>query len=333
MKPLVSVICLCYQHEKFVRKALESVIFQSYPHFEIIIVEDGGNDRSATIIRKFIEEIPAYFTEGQKKIPDIRFIQNPQNLGNCRSFNLAFRQAKGKYVVDFATDDLMPDDRIEKQVEVFEQLDQSYAVVYGNAILMNESGQMIAYHFPVDKNHQARHSIPQGQVYQNVLQSYFISSPTMMMRREVLEELGGYDEQLSYEDFDFCVRVSRKYLFYYLDEVLIWHRMHAASHSASFYRRGHNPHLISTLKVFEKAIQMNQNTEENQALAKNIFYHLRLAFYTENFDLVGRFAGLLKRLQPLPQPVFILLKLARWKVPLYWLYRIYLKIRYKERAY
>ena len=71
--PLVSIICLCYNHEKFVPLALQSVIDQTYPNIELIIVDDCSNDGSSTAIKEWL-----------RQHPEIVFIENTSNKGNTK---------------------------------------------------------------------------------------------------------------------------------------------------------------------------------------------------------------------------------------------------------
>ncbi len=80
--------------------------------------------------------------------------------------------------------------------------------------------------------------IPQGDVYRDMLTTYFIPGPTMMIRREVFAALGGYDESLSYEDFDFWVRSSRIYRYAFLNERLTSIRKLKSSMSTGWYVPG-----------------------------------------------------------------------------------------------
>jgi glycosyltransferase involved in cell wall biosynthesis len=330
MLPLVTVICLVYNHQKFVKKALESVYFQTYPHLEIIIVDDASQDQSVAVIKQFLAEIPHYQAvnlANQAIIPqrEIQFIQHSNNQGNCASFNQAFAQSKGKYIIDFATDDVLLDERIAKQVEIFEKLPENYGVIFSNALEIDEKDNILKYHFAVDENQKAKEKIPQGDIYQVILEKYFISTPTMLIRREVLEKLGGYDESLSYEDFDFWVRSARVWQYFYQDEITTLKRILPNSHSSKFYQLNHNPHLQSTLKVCQKALVLNQTEAENRALAKCVRYYLRQSFYTQNFDLTADYQALLQKIPQHENDFFtkIIIHLAKWHVPTFWLYRGY----------
>ncbi|MGE0590079.1 MAG: glycosyltransferase family 2 protein, partial [Cyclobacteriaceae bacterium] len=148
--PLVSVICLCYNHEKFVEEAIESVLAQTYPNVELIVVDDASEDGSVNVLESLIS-----------RQPHIQFIKNRENLGNCKSFNLAFAKSKGEFVIDFSADDVLLPNRIEEGVKKFILSGDEYGVQFSDAILINESGKKIGLHsdrFP-------HRTIPNGDIY------------------------------------------------------------------------------------------------------------------------------------------------------------------------
>lgn len=314
--PLVTVVCLCYNHAKYVEAALNSIIQQTYPLIEVVAVDDASSDQSAAVIEAFAS---AY--------PHIKVLLNTSRQGNCRSFNEALGQTSGKYVIDLAADDVMPTDKISKQVAVFESLEESYGVVFTNAYHINEQGKVLGTHFPVDQAGKAIKKVPSGNVYQEILQQYLICTPTMMMRRSVLDALGGYDTSLSYEDFDFWVRSARKYQYHYLDELLMYKRKLPNSLSSRFYQRHRTEMLTSTLQVCHKAYGLNQTPQEHKALSTMIRYYLRQSFYTENFSLVIEFANLLRLTDHVDWLSSWLIAGAKLKLRTFWLYRYYIKMK------
>lgn len=320
MQSLVSVICLCYNHEKFVVQALESVLLQTYPWIEIIIIDDASTDNSVQQIEKFINDVGSY---GLLQIPNISFFKNEKNQGNCKSFNRAFQQSKGELIIDFSTDDLMLLERVQRQVEQFEELEETYGVVFSNAGIINENGDLLKFHFPINDNQKSKVAIKDGWIYEEILKKYYVCTPTMMIRREVLETIGGYDETLSYEDFDFWVRTTKKYQYAYLDEITTFKRNLVSAHSQSFLKKNQNEHLLSTLKICYKAYKQNNGQAENEALAYQVKYFLRLSFYTQNFDLVGKFYELLKQLQRIDWLSKFILNFSRLKIPVFFLYKRY----------
>ena len=211
MIPLVTVVCLSFNHARFLEEALDSVLVQTHPRVEIIVVDDASTDNSAVLIKQYADRHPAR---------EIQVLLLPENGGNCAAFNRALALSKGDFLVDFATDDVMLPTRLSEQVAAFQQLDASYGVVYTDCELISEEGQHVRYHYRRDEQGRLASFAPCGDVFAAVLGHYFISTPTMMMRRTVLETLGGYDEALAYEDFDFWVRSARKYQYFYLDKIL-----------------------------------------------------------------------------------------------------------------
>ncbi len=331
--PLVSIICLCYNHENFVAEALQSVLLQTYANIELIIVDDASSDGSCKVIEDVLDGVYVNSLVEKTKTRSFRlqnnpiFIRNNENLGNCKSFNLGLAKARGKYLIDLSADDVLLDDRVEKQVAVFETLKENYAVVFSNALNISDTGAVQSYHYAVDQTGKSKVQVPQGDVYQEVLKHYFICTPTMMMRTQIVKDLGGYDETLSYEDFDFWVSTSRHYLYYYLDEVTTMKRMVSNSLSSKFYQKNYLSHLQSTLKVCHKALEQNATQEENQALAYQVHYFFRLAFYLGHFNLVKAYYQLLQKLDYFPRTVQFIWFLSRYRVKVYRGYRLYAKLK------
>ncbi|MDH5379224.1 MAG: glycosyltransferase [Cyclobacteriaceae bacterium] len=271
MSSLVSVICLCYNHAKYVVEALNSVLAQTYPHIEIIIVDDFSTDTSREVITEFI-----------KTHPDIHFIQNPYNYGNCKAFNLGLEHCKGEFIIDFAADDLMHPEKIEKQVKAFSESGPETGVVHHDARIVDESGTPVYLH-SVMVHKILKRSIPNGIIFKDLLKYYFVNSPSMMIRKQVFEELNGYDETLSYEDFDFWIRSARKWEYQYLPEVLMTIRKLPNSMSArvSGWRKRH---AKSTLIVCEKALGMGLNLDEKRALRFRLMYEIKQSIMGLNFN-------------------------------------------------
>ncbi len=300
MNPLVTVICLCYNHENFVIETLNSVKNQTYQNIELIIIDDASTDKSVENITKFLNENSFLFQNNTQNKPT--FLALSKNVGNCKAFNIALKLATGKYVIDLATDDILLPQRIENQIITFENLPTNYAVIFSNAVYIDEKSKVLYPH------HKPNEMVYSGDIYAKIVAHSYICTPTMMIRKIVLDEFGGYDETLSYEDFDFWIRSSRKYLYQYNDEILTQKRIVKNSLGSQFYTKNAYPHLFSTLIICKKIRTLNQNftslnpennsifNVENTALAKRLRYHLRLCCYTENFKLALEYYDLLEKI-------------------------------------
>ncbi len=313
--PLVTVICLCYNHRRFVREAITSVLQQTYPAIEVIVVDDHSTDGSADEIRSVLTGYPS-----------IKFLALPENLGNCRAFNEGWKIAKGEYVVDFATDDIMLPYRIERQVRFFES-HNDVGVVFTDAEYVDENGRVIREHFRHLKSHGLLRQIPEGDVYADVLKRYFICSPTMLVRRSVFEKLGGYDGDLAYEDFDFWVRSARYFQYGFLDEKLTRVRLLGNSLSKRWYLPG-DPQIHSTYLVCMKAMALNKDQRENDALAERIRFEIRQCVFSENRKQAVLFYELLRTMRKPDLLSKLIMLLNRVHLPLSPLRRWYHKIRY-----
>lgn len=260
MTPLVSVICLCYNQDRFVEEALKSVFDQTYDNIQLIVVDDCSTDGSQSAIEKYLSN--------HSEVP---FIRCSVNQGNCRAFNQGLQMATGKYVIDLAGDDVLLNNRVEAGVALLEA-NPDCGVQFSDSIIVDEKGNVLDLHsnrFPHD-------SIPSGDIFVALLSRYFIDSPTMMIRKTVLDYLGGYDETLAYEDFDFWVRSSRHFEYIYSPEVLIKRRKVHTSMGTQQYVKG-SLQLRSTLTVCEKALELCTSKNEFTALGKRLAYEGRQA--------------------------------------------------------
>ena len=276
-QPLVSIICLCYNHENFVVESLNSVMNQSYENIELIIADDCSTDDSEKTIKNWLEDHP-----------NINFISNESNLGNTKTFNKALQVAKGDYIIDLAADDILLSNCVETQVNIFLNSKQKkLAIVYGNAEVISENKNHIRYYYKVDTTRKALIKPASGDIYLSMLnQSSMICSVSSMIKRDVLEKLNGYDENLTYEDLDLWIRISRNYNFEFIDAILVQKREVENSLVNQFYKKfsrrtrkiNHSSYL-----VIKKAITLNKTKNENKALLKRLHYEMTKAYKT--FDI------------------------------------------------
>lgn len=313
LKPWVSVICICYNHEPYVEAALQSVVDQSYPNVELVVIDNASTDGSLVRIRAFADRHPL-----------VRLIEYQTNIGLCRAFNEGLRQTKGAFVIDLSADDILLPQRIVRQIELFTKLPDDYGVVFSNAGYINAGSHLIDYHFPLDARGHSSRNVPTGRIFRQLLASYFICTPTMLMRRSMLEQLDGYDESLSYEDFDLWVRSARDFRYAYVDEVLTYKRRLTDSLSMQVIRPD-NQLLESTLVVCYKAFDRCQTPDEYDALAARIRTFVRKCFYAEQFDLARRFGQLLSHIVR-PDPLtYTVLMMSRLHLPVNGIYQWYVR--------
>lgn len=280
VNPLVTVFCLCYNHEKFVAEALHSVFKQTYPTIQLIVLDDGSTDGSVDVIKEqFVQR------------PDVHFITHDTNIGYCKSLNEVSSFAKGEFIIDFAADDILMPNRVEVGVQEFLKRDESYGVNFSDAIIINESGKEMFRH----SQKHPHTNIPQGNIYKHLIDQYFICPPTLMFRKSVLDNIGGYDEALAFEDFDFLIRSSREFNYFYTPLPLVKKRRVASSMSATQFVRNSSQRW-STYQVCKKIDLLNRTTEERNALKRRLLYESRTSIRLFELLLAFKFLQLYFRL-------------------------------------
>jgi len=282
-KSLVTIICLCYNHEKFVVESLMSALNQDYPFIEIIIVDDFSTDNSREIIKNFLINYP-----------QIQFIKNETNLGSTKSFNKALKLVKGDFIIDLACDDILLPNCVSLQIKAFHETAlKNLGIVYGNAELITENGNHDSYYFPVDSNKKTIENRKTGDIYLSVISGgNSICSVSSMVKKSVFDDLKGYDENLAYEDLDLWIRASRNYNVDYIDEILIQKRISSNSLGTHFFLKNDARAKrinYSTYLIIKKTILLNRTKEEHKAILKRIHFEMILAYKTSDFKLLLKY--------------------------------------------
>jgi len=207
--PLVSIIMNCYDSARYLTEAIDSVLAQTFSDWEIIFFDNCSNDNSAAIALGYDEERLKYF-RGEKTVP----------LGHAR--NLAIEKARGKYIAFLDCDDRWCASKLQVQANVLEA-DANLGAVFSDALFFG-NGSKTFRTFPV-------HKPKQGMIFRDLLRRYVLPMPTIVVRREALDHIGGwFDERFNMvEDADLFMRLAYYYPIAYVDDVLAHRRMHAAS--------------------------------------------------------------------------------------------------------
>lgn len=272
--PLVTVVCLCYNHSRFIVEALDSVLNQTYPNIELIIVDDCSTDNSVLVIE-----------EWRKQHPEVPFLANTENLGNTKSFNQALRLAKGGYIIDLAADDYLVENCVELQLHKFKtSLYPNLGIVYGNVELVDENDGHIGYFFGVDEDKRRVTPQPTGNIYMGLLNlENNVCSVSSMVKKELYDRFNGYNENLAYEDYDFWLKASRHYNFDFIDTILVKKRELRNSLSAQRFKKLNKKtrrYNFSSYQILLNALKLNQSKAENKAILKRIHYEMWVCLKT-----------------------------------------------------
>jgi glycosyltransferase involved in cell wall biosynthesis len=250
--PAVTVIALCYNHERFLLDCLESIRAQTFQDFELIVTDDCSRDRSPEMIAAWLAE----------HYPQARFIRHTANRGICATLNEALTAAQGTYISMIATDDIWLPHKLESQVGLADSLGTDTAVIYTDVEQMDEEGQLLPTRFL--KAHGVTEP-PQGRIFSRLVDGNFIPAMSTLIRREALLAVGGYDERLSYEDYDMWLRLAFRYTFFFQAEPVARYRIVASSMVRTVFARPNSWHLYTDFLIRQKWLRSHQLTPAQRA--------------------------------------------------------------------
>lgn len=209
----ISVIIPTYNSAKYIGEAIESVLAQTYPVHEIIVVDDGSTDDTVEIVKKIASRPMTYELR-----PKILYLHQ-DNRGPAAARNTGIRSATGGYIAFLDSDDLWLPDKIEKQIVLFERSD--YAMVYCDMSHV-VNGKTVYKSYLKEKCYKY---FGRGDIYNNLLRENFIFTPTVIMRRCILDRIKGFDEKFRIcEDYKMWLSIAREYPIGYIDEPLVIRR-------------------------------------------------------------------------------------------------------------
>jgi glycosyltransferase involved in cell wall biosynthesis len=215
--PKVSVIIPTYNRAYFLKEAIESVLKQTYPHFELLIIDDGSEDETATVVSRYQDK-------------RIRYLFIPHQ-GVSKARNVGIKEARAKLIAFLDSDDLWLPKKLELQVKFFQNRP--------DALICQTEEIWIRYGRRV--NPKKYHKKPSGMIFKESLRRCLISPSAVMMRRELFERVGLFDESMpACEDYDLWLRVTARYPVYLLPEPLV------------IKRGGHSDQLSRTIPALDK---------------------------------------------------------------------------------
>lgn len=263
VQPLVSVIIPAYNAEAFIAQTLESVIAQTYKNFEVIVIDDGSEDGTAEVVRKFVHHDSR-----------VSLVQQ-DNAGVAFARNRAIQLARGELIAPIDADDVWLPNNLEQQVTCMVQSDSSVGVVY-------------TWSFDIDENNVPTGTIHAfkiaGDVYATLLCHYFLGNGSCsLIRRASLEKVGFYQGKATTqgcEDWEMYLRLAERYQFAVVPHFLVGYRKR--SHSLS----GDDITMANQLnrEIWQPTLQKHPHLELISRLSKSSFF----LYLARQNSLLGR---------------------------------------------
>ena len=243
-KSLVSVLINCYNGEKYIEKAINSVLIQTYQNLEIIFWDNKSVDNTSNIIKKL-------------KDPRIKYFLAENHTSQYKARNLAIQKCNGEYIAFLDADDWWENDKLKKQIE----LHNNYKVDFSctNAWIVNERN---------NTKYIAFKNLPREDALSNLLKQDFITMSSLIIRKSILGKLD-YIFNSNYEiigDFDLVLRLSIIGKFKSINEPLAYYRKHQKNLTHTKINLN-----ISELSQLLDKIKKNKTIKTNKNF--NVFYN------------------------------------------------------------
>ena len=205
MSELVSVIVPVYNRAHLVAVTIESILSQTYQALEIILINDGSDDASLSVLREY-----------ESRFPDKIRVIDQLNQGQIIARNNGIKAARGKYVAFLDSDDLWIENKLEWQIPLF---GEGVGLVYGGVTLIDEYGDTTGFE-PCDP-------AIQGKIYPQLLVKNRMTGGSVVVLREALEKVGVFDPEFrAAENWDLWLRICKEYQARLVDKPVVKYRLH-----------------------------------------------------------------------------------------------------------
>lgn len=234
--PAVSIVIPAYNRAGSIRRAIESVLRQSWTDFELLVIDDGSTDGTQDAVRAIAD-------------PRLRLIETPRNMGASAARNLGIEEARGDWVAFQDSDDEWLPLKIEKQMARL--LAGDYVAAYCGMMILDEpqgplgaiEGRMRPRYFPAPAETEV-----EGALLVPLLRTSLISTQTLVARRDRLREVGGFDPELrALIDWDCVLRLAPLGPIAFVDEPLV-----LQSFSPNSITRDRERRLAARRRIVEK---------------------------------------------------------------------------------
>lgn len=268
--PLISIALCTYNGQLYLKEQLDSLLYQTYPNLEIIIVDDCSTDKTAAIIKEY-----------EKAHSRIQVYLNEHNLGYTKNFEKALNLCRGEYIALCDQDDIWDKDKISK---LYQNIGDAL-LIYHDSELIDGSGKSLNTYF------SDRVKFYKGSEIGPLLLLNCVSAHAMMVHRSVIRDAGEFPEKL-FHDWWLALAALAKGRITFVKEPLVFYRQHA-SNATDFFGKG--PKKTSTvlyqqtqhrLKAFASApflsVQQKQEIEQliqYYQLRENARFSIRLFMY------------------------------------------------------
>jgi glycosyltransferase involved in cell wall biosynthesis len=262
---LVSVIVPTYNRAELVERAIHSVLSQTYPDLEVIVVDDASTDDTQDRIKTL-----------QQSDHRIRYFQHNMNKGAQAARNTGIQAAKGEYIALLDSDNEWLPRKLERQMALFSRKADSLGVVYCGYWEVSVNGGVLNKYVPRYR----------GSVYKQTLGDWLTDTSTLVVRIDILEKIHGFDENIrAYQEWDLCIQLARECEFDFVPECLTLYHQHALPTISKDHLRG----AFGYLGVVDTHREEILRECGRRTLSEHFLRIGRLFILAERFDVARAF--------------------------------------------
>jgi len=284
--PEISVIIPTYNHSRFIKEAIDSVLGQSYNDFELIVVDDGSTDDTKAIAISYGDKIK-YFYQGNK--------------GRGAARNKGVSLASGEYIAFLDSDDIWFPEKLEKQMAYIKNNDFE-GLLHSKVVIVDENKKQLAKD---TKNVELAYNqiYKDGYTYVNLLKSCCLFLSCAVFPRPLFKKTGLFNERyVLLEDFDFILRLVKIAPIKLLDEKLVYYRKHGFN-SFITDKKGVAQAYLEIFKNQLGMIDEIKDQGQKDLAEKYILRHLvNFSFELNNLRLAGEY--IIRLLKSHPSELF-----------------------------
>ena len=264
MKPDVSILMPSYNYEKYIARAIDTVICQSFINWELVIIDDGSKDDSVNIIKQYKDKRIKLYTQS--------------NHGVTNTLNRALNLSKGKYICFLDADDKYHPDKLKKQLKLINK-GYDFVVTKVEAIDENGAKSTLDYFDSSWNSYNTKTVLGENIVFEFLHKNYFCKS-SVMLKRSIFDKYGLFNEKLiAAYDLELWLRFISNITISRHNDILTYYRWHNKNETAT------NNYRIRAelLLVLDKYLSENVHKNEYNLLNKYI-ENINLCFQENNLS-------------------------------------------------
>jgi glycosyltransferase involved in cell wall biosynthesis len=213
----VSVVVTAFKHEGFIRECLDSINNQTTPPKRLIVIDDFSQDRTEEICKDWLKEAQPDF--------EVLFYFHQNNVGICKSLNEALQEIETTFYCHISADDWIEPTRLETQVKSAISADLETSLFISSIREIDIDGELIVDHDFGQKLSKFSGKEDRSALHKKLLSENIIPAPSVLIRTSSVKLIGGYDENLAFEDYDLWLRLSKFSKILFIDGIVSNYRI------------------------------------------------------------------------------------------------------------